>query len=636
MNSTHQRLIRSVAVLMGWLIAATPIVLAQNRPPFGTPSIVGTIRDGGGEPLAGAAVSVQADDQMLSISVYTDAAGRYVLPHLTAGRYELWVQHLGYVTARTRVTVAGSRVVTGNLKLSPLGNYEEQLTGYDWFNSLPAATPDQRRLKQAMYVTCTGCHGLDVALQNRFSEAGWNKVVHLMSNTFYNGYLGDLKTPKQLRWEGQLIRYFQPELAHYLAEVRGPDSPPIEPKPMPPPTGAAARAIFTEYLLPIQVRRNEPSWYYGQDWMLGPSTGMHGTVGVHDVVIDHSGIAWITQSRTDFETNRTLVRLDPQTGAMSNYKLTDPDGQIVLFEQINESMRGIIWLHTNGKWLVRLDPASEDFTMFQLPEVMGTMFNSDSINEKGQVFVNAPHGVVEFDPAETRATGVPYPGWHLWQQHTPGNGVTYGVATDSENNPWWSESYSDIVATRDMKTGKVTEFPMRDPEYAARKALSTARDLAFFDNIGAETWADNSAEPLPYSEMPRRMSADKTGDTVWVPMWASDYLAEINIYSHKVTYHRLPVQTHPYKTTVDDHHHVWTDGQVADAAFEFDPATQRWTTYQLPSRGCSSRHVFFDNVRGELWVPCDQANMVVRVQFRSAADLEAEEAAVARSRGLSR
>ncbi|MGA9370207.1 MAG: carboxypeptidase regulatory-like domain-containing protein [Steroidobacteraceae bacterium] len=631
MNRTH------VAFLGGLtsaaLCMAPSVVLAQGRVPSETPSIVGTIHDSRGEPLAGAAISAQATDQMFSTSVYTGQDGRYVLPHLTAGRYRLWAQDIGYVTARSELTVAGSHTMRRDLDLKPLQNYDEELTGYDWFNSLPATSRDQRRLKQAMFVTCTGCHGLDVVLQNRFSEAGWNKIIHLMSNTFYNGYLGDLKTRKQLRWEGQLIRYFQPELARYLAEVRGPDSPAIVPRPMPAPTGAAARAVFTEYFLPSQVRRNEPTWYYGQDWMLGPSTGMHGAVGVHDVVIDHLGIAWITQSRTDFETNRTLVRLDPQTGAMSNYKLTDPDGQIVLFEQINESEQGIIWLHSNGKWLVRLDPATEDFTMFRLPKVMGTMFNSTTINAQGQVFVNAPHGVVEFDPAQMHAAGVPYPGWHLWQQNTPGNGVTYGDATDSENNPWWSESYSDIVATREMKTGRVSEFPMRDPEYAARKALSTPEDLAFFDDIGAETWADNSAEPLPYSEMPRRMSADKTGGTVWVPMWASTYLAEINIHTHKVIYHRMPFYEHPYKTTVDNHHRVWADGQVSDTGVEFDPATQKWTVYQLPSRGCSSRHVFFDKVRGELWVPCDQANMVVRVQFRSPGDLRAQDAAAASSLG---
>ena len=95
----------------------------------------------------------------------------------------------------------------------------------------------------------------------------------------------------------------------------------------------------------------------------------------------------------------------------------------------------------------------------------------------------------------------------------------------------------------------------------------------------------------------------------------------------------MPFYEHPYKTTVDNHHRVWADGQVSDTAVEFDPATQKWTVYQLPSRGCSSRHVFFDKVRGELWVPCDQANMVVRVQFRSPADLRIQEETATGTRG---
>ena len=109
MNRTH------IAFLSGLtsaaLCVAAPIVLAQGRVPSGTPSVVGTIHDSGGKPLAGAAVSAQATDQMFSTSVYTDQDGRYVLPHLTAGRYRLWAQDIGYVTARSELTVAGSHAV---------------------------------------------------------------------------------------------------------------------------------------------------------------------------------------------------------------------------------------------------------------------------------------------------------------------------------------------------------------------------------------------------------------------------------------------------------------------------------------------------------------------------------------------
>jgi streptogramin lyase len=300
----------------------------------------------------------------------------------------------------------------------------------------------------------------------------------------------------------------------------------------------------------------------------------------------------------------------------------------IFFEQVAQESDGVIWAHDSAQWVGRLDPASEDLSLFRLPAGMGHMVNSASVNQSGHVFLNGLYGVVEFDPDEQERKGIPYPGWHFWQQHTPsGNGGnTYGLATDAEGNPWWSEAYSDIVATRDMKAGKVYEIDMRDPEYAARNALSTPEDLAFYENIGAETWAKSSAEPLPYSEMPRRLSADTSGHTVWVPLWASYYLAEINTRTHKVTYHRLPITSHPYKTTVDSHHNVWLVAQDSDNAIEFTPSTKKWTIYQLPSRGCSPRHVFFDDRRGELWLPCDQANMVVRVQFRSDAELRAASA----------
>jgi streptogramin lyase len=274
-----------------------------------------------------------------------------------------------------------------------------------------------------------------------------------------------------------------------------------------------------------------------------------------------------------------------------------------------------------------LNPATATFTAYPIPTVMGGTENSIDGDSKGRVWANGRAGVVEFDPSELDKKGVMYPGWHLYQQHTPGNGTTYGMTVDADDNPWWSESYSDIVATRDMKTGKVVEFDMHDPNYDARKALATPEDLAYYDSIGAETWSGNSADPLPYANMPRRLAADKNGDTVWVPNWAQSNLAEINIHTMKVTYHELPMKVHPYKTTVDKNHNVYTDIQAGDGMYKFVPSTHEWTYYQLPTHGCSSRHMSFDDVRGEAWVPCDQADVVDRIQFRSTAQIQALKAA---------
>jgi streptogramin lyase len=340
------------------------------------------------------------------------------------------------------------------------------------------------------------------------------------------------------------------------------------------------------------------------------------------VLADPRGIAWITQSRTTVETNRSVVRLDPTTGEMTVYHLTNPTGAPMYFEQVGPDLQGNIWMHGGGSF-VKLDTTNATFTAYPIPRVFNGTQNSIDPDSKGRAFANGKYGLVELDTSELDKTGVAYPGWHLYQQLTPGNGTTYGITVDSEDNPWWSESYSDVVATRDMKTGKTTEFVMHDPKYDSRKALFEPDDVAFYDSVGSLSWSGNSANPLPYTEMPRRLVADKNGYTVWVPLWAESNMAEINIHTKKVTYHELPLQVHPYKTTVDKYHNVYTDIQAGDGMYKFVPKTQEWTYYQLPTHGCSSRHMSFDDVRGEAWVPCDQADTVDRIQFRTAAQIQA-------------
>jgi streptogramin lyase len=600
---------------------------SAHSAPAAAPGIMGVIKDRAGKPLNGVTVSAQSTERTFATSVYTDERGVYVFPALSAGKYKLWAQATGFTTEKAELALDGTHTANRPLTLKPLADFGPQLTGAEWFASLPEGDANDRRMKQIMYVSCTGCHSLDLPLQNKFDQRGWRAVIKSMENSFYNGYRpGDMQDA-QLLWQGQIIRRHGEELAAYLAKVRGPDSPPLALKPMARPTGDAARAVVTEYELPLKETLNSPSWYTGTDWMLGPSTGMHGIVGIHDVTVDAAGTAWLTQARTTFENNRTLVKLDPETGAMSNYKATAADGKILLFEQISSpDPMGNIWMH-DATSLVRLDPKTEKFTLFPSPRPMGNMVNSTDTDSKGRVLVNGRFGTVLFDPSAQGKADIAFPGWHLYQQLTPGNGTTYGVTADALDNIWWSQSYADKVATRDMKTGKVTEFDMRDPRYEARKALATPADLAFYESIGAGSWSTNSASPLPYANMPRRLSADKHGDTVWVPNWAQSNIAEINIHTHKVTYHELPIVTHPYKTVVDPQHNVWTDSGMADAVFRFTPSTRQWTMFPLPSHGCGSRHISFDDYKGELWLPCDQSNKVIRFQFRTPEEIRALEAA---------
>lgn len=612
--------VAALAVSMQDLTAASQSAVASAS--IGRSSLMGTVRDADGKPLNGVAVSARSIDDTFTTAVYTDERGEYVFPTLKGGKYRVWAQAVKFVTERAEPALDASHTVTLDLTMKPLADYEMQLTGVEWYDALPDDTANHRRLKQVLYVACTGCHSLDVVLQNRFDEAGWVKIIRAMESSWYSGWRGVYELPtSRLRWEGQIMRYHRDELAKYLAEMRGPDPSPMQFKPLARPVGDAANVVITEYDLPISQRQNELPWYNGDDWMEGPSVGMRGIVGTHDVTVDAAGNAWVFHSATrgTFETNRNFIKLDPKTGDMTAFNLPNARSG----DQVASiTAKGEIWMG-----FTRLDTTTGTITAYTVPQVMGGALNSTDASLEGRVWKNGHFGALMFDPREQNDKGVAYPGWHLFQQLTPGDGTTYGIATDREENAWWSESYVDKVAKKDLKTGKVYEIDIRDPDYDTRKALATPADLAFYDSIGAETWATNSASPLPYANMPRRLDVDKRGDSVWVPSWAQSNITEIDIHTLKTTYHRLPINAHPYKTIVDKNHNVWTDVALADGTLKFNPSTKEWTLYRLPSHGCGSRHMGFDDFRNEAWLACDQASKVARFQFRSADDIRQLKAA---------
>ena len=149
--------------------------------------------------------------------------------------------------------------------------------------------------------------------------------------------------------------------------------------------------------------------------------GMHGIVGPHDVATDASGAAWVIENRTSFETNRTLVRLDPSTGQMRAVTLTDAEGKVFISEQIAQDQSGRFWFHFGGR-LGRLDPSAVTLDTFAPARGMGPFMNSNDVDSRGRVWTNGLYGSFRFDPA-TRT-------FRLFQQATPADGTTYDLDFD--------------------------------------------------------------------------------------------------------------------------------------------------------------------------------------------------------------
>jgi streptogramin lyase len=123
------------------------------------------------------------------------------------------------------------------------------------------------------------------------------------------------------------------------------------------------------------------------------------------------------------------------------------------------------------------------------------------------------------------------------------------------------------------------------------------------------------------------MGADKNGDVLWVgDSWGRN-LAKIDIHSRKTSFVSLPGPgvMQPYHIAVDSHHDAWLNIWTSDVIMRYDPAANKWTTFDLPTRGTEARYVSLLEKDGtmEVVVPYSRTSKVAVMTFRSEADLAA-------------
>ena len=575
----------------------------QNEPESGTLS--GATRATNGQPMEGVAVSARAAGATKTTTVFSDEEGDYFFPPLQRGQYRVWAQAVGFETAWDDVALNG-RQGQVTFALNTIADPAPQLSGSEWLAALPEATKHQRRMKEIFRVNCTLCHSPNLPLQSRFDEQGWLAVIDSMLRLNRNT-LG-------VRNAYSTTAFHREELAKYLASVRGPDSPPLAFKFHPRPMGDAARVVITEWDIPTANEPDGLAWFNGSDWSEGVATGGDRGNPIHTVEIDNDGNAWLT-AHGRAATWGTLVRLNPQTDQVTGFKLLQPDGSIQGTHSLATDKEGIIWFAATGS-LGRLDPRTEEFQIFVPPSNMGAgrgVMTILDVDAHGKVWASTGYGAIRFDPDTTK--------WRYFQNVTVGDGFNYAPAGDAEGNGWWTQHNMDRVGKGEPGSGKSFEVVMRPPWLAEQEDLTTPADREFYESMGALSWGGINF--VPGAQAPRRMGADKNGDSVWVANFFGNNLARIDIDTLETKYYAAPVKGHPYDVAIDKHHNAWTNLMADDRVAKLNPETGRWTLYLLPSHGCQPRDIAVDDVRGEVWVPCRQATRIARLQFRTAQQVEA-------------
>lgn len=585
----------------GWLV----LILLGLTPLAWGAAVSGIVKDQNENLMEGVVVSARQEGKTITTSVFTDEQGRYVFPPMENGKYQIWAQAIGFETARGEMALTGSGSTKRNFVMQPLADFTKQLSSTEFMAALPAKTPADRRMKMAFRNNCAGCHQPSFVLQNRFDEDGWKKIITLMERV---GIYGD--PPSMDEPPKPLLRYFKDELSAYLARARGPGTT-LKFTPLPRPRGEAARVVITEYDITTNANPARYTTADGSDWMEGTPSAYENR-GPHDAEVAPDGSVWIVDSQANKV--RTISRLDPGTGEVKNFKLEGRNGLARRSHGIVIDQKGVAWFNADNG-LGKVDTRTEKVEWFEPPAGMPGVGGTLDVDNNGIVWMATNKGALAFDPTTNK--------FKEFDSLTPGiQGRTYGVAADADGNGWWAEMNYDKLGVGNYRTGEIGEVSMMRRTDVDQ--LMTDEDRKIFESVGAD-W--NSA-PF-WTQAPRRLGADKKGDTVWVANWWGDNLARINIKTRKVKYYSPP---HPegfegvYDTVIDKNGMVWMNLMNADRVARFDPKAEKWTEFMLPSRGTETRFIAVDNRTDpvEVWVPYWRTNRIARIQFRTEDQLQAQ------------
>jgi virginiamycin B lyase len=581
--------------------------------------LAGTITSASGEKMGGVTVSAKLDGATVTTTVFTGEAGSYFFPPLPTGKYRIWAQALSFETAKSDVVLAATR--QQDLTLKPMKDFFRQLPGDLVMASLPDETADDRRLKKLVINNCTGCHTASYTLQHRFDEQGWSAIIDLMKHVNVSGvYQGP-----EHKAQG-VLDYHQKELAAYLSRVRGPDAQGLvegvaKIKLRPRPSGETARVVFREYDVPVDPDLGVPSRDFsnnGSDWSLG-TPSRRGSF-VHDAFADLDGNLWFTSNVPN--RRLTIGRIDGKSGEVKFVKLNNnANGLAANTHGMVRDPNGTIWFNVNtGRGgLGKLEPKSEKIEVYIPPTGMSPTGGATTVDfdGKGKIWTSSPDGALMFDPDNEKFTE-----FKSVTAKTPnGNGVTYGAAGDRDGNGWWAEMIIDIVNKGDVTTGRSIELKL--PRVVVDKDMISEDARKFYESFNAP---DFNA-PVPWNQGPRRMGTDKAADVLWVGNSWGGTLAKINTRSMETSFVPLPGPgvMQPYHVAVDGQHNAWLNIWTSDVILKYDPSTDKWTTFDLPTRGSEARYISLLERDGKMQVviPYSRTSKVAVMTFRSEADIAA-------------
>jgi virginiamycin B lyase len=542
-----------VAIAVAVTMAVSPTGRAQSSASLG--GRVTSVEEG---PMEGVLVSAKRAASTITVSVVSDAQGRYRFPsaNLAPGAYTLRIRAAGYdLEGPQNVEVKAGEAATVDLKLAPARDLASQLSNSEWLASFPGTEPEKASIR-----ACAHCHTLERIARSRYDADKLTTVIERMATypqlsfpmkvqKLVAARIGGGEDPldrRQSAWRRQ---------AQYLSTVnlsQG-DRWSYALKTHPRPKGRATKVIYTEYDLPKRTRQP------------------------HDVIVDSRGFAWYASFG-----EQILGKIDPRTGVVTEYdvpllKPKMPTG--ILAARFDEDENVWLGMQFQGG-VAKFDRKTETFQTWSLPpelngdHVQINQVSADHHKVDGKVWLQdaGTYNVLRLDPASGK--------FEVFEPFKIPRPNIYDVISDAQNNVYFTVFGREQIGRIDAKTGAINVWTTPTKGSAPRRGMLDAQARLWFGENRAERIGMFDTRTTTFQE--------------WVAPTPESW---------------------PYDVTADTHGDVWAGGEYSDRVIRLDPKTGAMTEYLLP-RFTNIRRVFVDSTTtpATFWVGNNHGASIVKLE----------------------
>jgi virginiamycin B lyase len=545
-----------MSIKLAWLaalIAAAAPVFGQEAFSQTSVALSGRVSSAAEGAMEGVLVSAKRDGTTITVTVVSDASGRYTFPaaRLEPGRYSLAIRAIGYELdgLRTADVVTGA-ATTADLMLRPAQNPSAQLTNAEWLASMPGSAAQKKLL-----LNCTGCHTLERIVRSTHDADEFAQVLDRMAG-YYPGSMPIHPQRLAPTVRRNMVRGASLETSlKFLAGINLSEgqtwSYPL--KTLPRPSSRATRVIVTEYDLPRP------------------------TIEPHDVVVGADGMVWYSSFG-----EQVFGRLDPKTGATKEYpvpvlKPGSPTGT----QDLEFDANGNLWIALMTQvGFAKFDPRTERLEVFPVPiewqndSTQTGMVSPVHSTVDGKVWgkLTSQNALMKLDVASGRYEVIQ-------ARDIRGKNLgSYGIPSDRDNNLWLLNFDGSEIGKVDVKTGLITVYPTPTAGSRPRRGQFDSRNRLWFGEFGANAIGmfDPKTETFKEWTLPTEWSAPydaagaNNGDA-WTGSMFSDRVARLDARTSQIVEYLLPRSTNIRRVFVDESNTLWVGNNHGAEIIRVEP-----------------------------------------------------------------